>query len=281
MNSVRIKAKAKLNLTLNITGRDGGYHMLDSIVTQVDLYDLIKIKKRRDGLVGITMHGMGSEEIPFEKNNAVLAAERYIKRFETCGVEITVFKNIPMGAGLGGSSADAAGTLLGLSRLFGKGSLEELKEIADGIGSDVGYMLTGGYARMLGRGDKVLGIESKLKLDFLLLVPKTPVNTAECYKKFDSIGTLSDRDDGAVAALMSGDIREFAKHINNSLTEAATSLNGEIDGELKNLAAFDPLAYNMTGSGSAVYALFENREFCTYAKSRYRGRAAAYCIKNY
>ena len=136
--NVRVKAYAKLNLTLGITGKERGYHLLDSLVCSVDLYDLITLKKRKDRLVTVEMHGRDTELLPFEENNAVKAAESYIDFFGTSGVDIAVYKNIPLGAGMGGSSADAAGVIRGLGRLYGRGSEEELKSLADALGSDTG-----------------------------------------------------------------------------------------------------------------------------------------------
>ncbi|MDE7159092.1 MAG: 4-(cytidine 5'-diphospho)-2-C-methyl-D-erythritol kinase, partial [Clostridiales bacterium] len=104
MNTVRLNAYAKLNLTLDITGTEGGYHMLDSLVTTIDLFDRIVVKKRKDKLINVIMHGMGSESIEPEHNNACLAGEAFVERFQTLGADITVYKNIPVGAGLGGSS---------------------------------------------------------------------------------------------------------------------------------------------------------------------------------
>ena len=100
MNVVRRNAYAKLNLTLDITGEEGGYHLLDSLAVTVDLSDRVVLRRRRDGLVTAAMHGMGSESIPFEENNAVRAAERFRDEFHTSGVDITVYKNIPIGAGI-------------------------------------------------------------------------------------------------------------------------------------------------------------------------------------
>lgn len=141
MGSVRIKAYAKINLTLFVCGKKDGYHALDSLVASVNLFDAITIKKRKDRLVSIAMHGMGSESIPFEKNNAAKAAELFVEKFGTCGADITVYKNIPMGAGLGGSSADAAGVLNGLAKLYKIDDMAALKLIADQTGSDTRYML--------------------------------------------------------------------------------------------------------------------------------------------
>ncbi len=277
--NVRVKAYAKLNLTLNITGVSGGYHMLDSVVTSVDMHDLIVLKKRRDKLVSIIMRGQGSEEIPFDKNNAVKAAQLFIDNFGTNGADITVYKNIPMGLGVGGSSADAAGVLTGLSKLYGVNDLAGIKLLADKAGSDTRYMLSGGYARLAGRGNEVRQIESSLKLNFLLLAPKSGVSTAECYKLFDSCGALGGDSAECERAIAAGDKEALCKTLNNALAPAAKKLSPEIEEAFDELAAFDPLAVNMTGSGSGVYAVFENAEFCAYAKSRYRGKSKAYCLK--
>ena len=277
MGTVRCKSYAKINLTLNVTGEEGGFHTLDSVVASVDLYDLIVLKKRRDRLVSITMHGCGSEQIPFESNNAVKAAESFINEFDTCGADITVYKNIPMGLGLGGSSADSAGVLNGLARLYKIDDRAKLKLLADGVGSDTRYMLSGGYARLFGRGDIVKPIDSRLRLDILLLAPKQSVSTAECYKRFNA--AYSKGLDGAEQAVENEDKIELAKYICNDLTAPAISLSDEVQTALDELKEFDPLAVNMTGSGSGVYAIFENPEFCAYAKSRYRGKFRAIQLK--
>ena len=274
MNYARVKSYAKVNLTLDIQGTNGGYHMLDSLVASVDIYDVVSVKKRRDSLVNVTMHGMGSESIPPERNNAVRCAEEFVKQFQTTGADITVWKNIPMGAGLGGSSADVAGVLNALAKVYEVSDFKGLKAIADGIGSDCGYMLRGGYARISGRGERVEQIDSRLKLDIGLLIPRQGVSTGECFKLYDDLSTgRIITTDGAVKALVSGDKLALGKCLGNALTQPAVALNGEIEECVKALEEFDPLGVNMTGSGSGVFALFENDQFLRYAQSRYRGRA--------
>ncbi|MDE6868222.1 MAG: 4-(cytidine 5'-diphospho)-2-C-methyl-D-erythritol kinase [Clostridia bacterium] len=273
MGTVRCKSYAKINLTLKITGEEKGYHTLDSVVASVDLYDLIVLKSRRDKLVSVTMHGCGSESIPFENNNAVRAAENFINEFGTCGADITVYKNIPMGLGLGGSSADSAGVLNGLARLYKINDTVKLKLLADGVGSDTRYMLGGGYARLFGRGDIVKRIESNLRLDILLLAPNGTVSTAECYKRFNA--PFSNDCNGAEQAVANGDKSALAGCVCNDLTAPASILCKDVQTAIDELKEFDPLAVNMTGSGSGVYAIFENPEFCAYAKSRYRGKFRA------
>lgn len=279
MESVRVKSFAKLNLTLYVTGVKDGFHMLDSLVCSVDLYDLITVKKRKDKLISVTMRGCGSECIAYEDNNAVKAAELFVNAYDTNGADITVYKNIPMGLGLGGSSADPAGVLNGLKKLYSINDEEGINMLADATGSDTKYMLKGGYALLNGRGDKVSYIESKLKLNFLLLAPRRGVSTAQCFKSFDSTGSFGGDSKGAVDALLSGDARAFRGKLENSLAPAAKSLSEDVAAAFGQLKEFDPLAVNMTGSGSGVYALFENAEFRDYAKSRYRGKFTAYQLK--
>ena len=246
--------------------------MLDSLVCSVDLFDLIVLKKRRDDKVTIEMHGQGTELLPYEQNNAARAAESYITAFSTRGADITIYKNIPVGAGMGGSSADAAGVIRGMSKLYGAGSEKELKELADALGSDTGYMLSGGYARLTGRGEKVEPVDSKLRLNFLLLKPRDGVSTAECYKLYDKMPQPVATSENAIQSLISGDKAALGAHLSNALYAPAATLNPDVKTAYEELLSFSPLGVNMTGSGSAVYALFENAEFCAWAKSRYRGK---------
>ena len=131
MYSTKVRAYAKINLTLEILGRAGGYHLLDSLVASVDVFDEIKLKKRKGKLSSVWMQGMGSESIPPEKNNALKAAERYSELFGTDGADIKILKNIPIGAGMGGSSADVAGVLNGMQKLYNAATQEELESLAE------------------------------------------------------------------------------------------------------------------------------------------------------
>lgn len=279
--SVRVKAYAKLNLTLDITGVKEGFHMLDSLACTVDLYDLIKLKKRKDGLVSVEMHGYGTETLPHEENNAVKAAEAYIKAFKTGGADIVIYKNIPVGAGMGGSSADIAGVLKGMARLYGRGGCDDLKNLADALGSDAGYQLAGGYARLTGRGDGVQPVVSKQRLDFLLLLPKSGVSTAECYRLSDNFPQTRLTTGAAVSALLNGDLKGLCENLGNALLQPAEKLNADVEAAFKELEGFAPSGVNMTGSGSGVYAIFDSAELCDWAKSRYKGKCACIRLKSY
>ena len=128
---VRVRSHAKLNLTLDVTGIKDGYHLLDSFVASVSLADDIALRPRADEKIVLAMHGEGCEGIPPAGNAALRAAERFRQKYGTRGAEIEIEKHIPVGAGLGGSSADAAGVLRGMSALYGIKDGAVMKELAD------------------------------------------------------------------------------------------------------------------------------------------------------
>ncbi len=279
---VKIKSYAKVNLTLEIRGVENGYHLLDSLVASVDVYDLITLKKRKGGLSSITMKGMGSESIPPENNHALKAAELFSKSFGTDGADITVYKNIPMNAGMGGSSADTAGVLRGMAELYGVKDEGKLKALADALGSDTGYMLTGGYARMQGRGEKLTFLGLQNKLHFLLLLPEGGVSSRECYQKYDELPrTLEWREsatENLIACLREDRVNEGGMYLTNDLFIPALHLNEGVARAREEALAFSPIVATMTGSGSGVIALFETKELCEWAQSRYRGACKAYVL---
>ena len=178
---------AKLNITLHVTGREGGFHMLDGIVCTVDVCDEVRVRLRRDGAVSVDMRGEGCEGLPAEKNNAYIAAKLFCGEYGIPGADIEIDKKIPVGAGLGGSSADAAGVLRALCALNGM-PVGAAGDIADKTGSDTRYMLTGGWARITGRGNAVQPLSCAFSPCFLVAVPPFGVSTAECYELYDRSG---------------------------------------------------------------------------------------------
>lgn len=314
MYSYREKAYAKVNLTLDILGVKDGYHQLDSLVIALDLYDLITVKKRKDGKIRVFSRGEGSESIPEEKNNAFKAAVAFQSEFSCGGAEISVFKNIPVGAGLGGSSADAAGVLRAMKKLFcivpSPENERKILAIADGTGSDVRAMYTGGTCRMRGRGETVTDVFSSdaetrgedsrggaaggqaatreearqekcaenyaeknaKRAYFLLICPPTGVSTPDCFRLFDEQKKhYAPATEEAVRLYRRGDLQGLGKAVKNDLQFAACVLNPHVQTALCEAAEFSPLGYGMTGSGSAAFALFDSREMLDWAKSRYKG----------
>ena len=283
METARVRAHAKVNLTLEIVGRDGGFHLLDSLVASVDLFDVIKVRKKKGKFSSIWSYGQGSESIPPEKNNALIAAERYSERFGTDGGDIRILKDIPIGAGMGGSSADVAGVLLAMQQLYGAATDEELETLAESLGSDVKFMLKGGYARMQGRGEQITPIQGEIEpLHLLMICPKNGVSAGGSYRTYDELHTVDNptgATEKAIAALLENDAKAVGRCLMNDLYVPALHLNPDVKSAYDEAKSFSPLGVTMTGSGSGVLALFECKELCEWAKSRYRGKSRVYVVE--
>lgn len=282
MKTVKIKAYAKVNVTLEIVGQTAEYHVLDSLVASVDLFDSIVLKARKDKLSSITMKGLGSESIPPENNNALKAAEAFSAAFGVNGADITVYKNIPLGAGLGGSSADASGVLNGMAKLYGVDDRKKIAELADTLGSDTRYMLDGGFARMQGRGGEVTLIESGQTLHFLAICPKDGCSSSACYREYDRLNGEKRGESftqNAISALKENDMQGLGRYLTNDLFLPATTLCESVKKAYDEALSFSPLGAVMTGSGSCVLAMFETKELCEWAKSRYRGKFRSFVLK--
>lgn len=284
MNTVKIKSYAKINLTLEIVGAQEGYHQLDSLVASIDLFDLLVIKKRKDGQNRVVMRGMGSESIPQAQNNAYKTAQAFCEAFQTQGADITIYKNIPIGMGLGGSSADIVGVINGMAQLYGVTDKTALKRLADGLGSDTGYMLTGGFARMQGRGDVVTSLSVKQTLHGLLICPSQSVSARDCYQEYDKYEGAQEKNtlsftENCIQSLLQNQPNEVGRYLTNDLFAPATRLNGQVQTAYEEALSFSPLGVVMTGSGSGVLALFESKELCAWAKSRYRGKFSTFVVQ--
>ncbi|MBQ7923957.1 MAG: 4-(cytidine 5'-diphospho)-2-C-methyl-D-erythritol kinase [Clostridia bacterium] len=283
MASVRIKAHAKINLTLEILGVENGYHTLDSLVASLDLHDLIVLKKRKDKLSSVLMKGLGSESIPPEQNNALKAAEAFSEKFGVNGADITVYKNIPLGGGLGGSSADASGVIRGMAKLYGVKDETALEALAETLGSDTKYMLRGGFARMQGRGEKLTFLGVDEQLHFLMICPKSGVSAKACYQKYDELPrTLEWREshtENCIRKLSEKDKNGVGRYLTNDLYVPALHLDNDVERAYTEAQSFSPLGTVMTGSGSCVLALFETKELCEWAKSRYKGKFTTEVVK--
>ena len=259
MNTVKVNAFAKVNLYLDIVGAKGGYHQLDTLVTSITLFDAITISKRNDNCVNLLMRGEFAKGIPLgEDNNAVKAAQAFIiKNNLDVGVDIIIDKKIPVGSGLGGSSADIAGTLIGMQAFFKTDC--DIKQIADSLGSDSGYMLTGGWARLNGRGDIVTDLsEIDKKLNLIILMPEGGCSTKDVFALYDSEPS-SIKENGVnrlIGQLLSGDLANCVLY--NALKAPAERLNGGIKAAFTALKAAGAKKVFLSGSGSAVCGVFDS-----------------------
>lgn len=257
MKKVKVKIPAKINLTLDVLGNKDGYHEIESLVASVNVYDTVTVRKRRENFISVAFRGEPISVSPLN-SNAYFAAKEFKNKYECGGVDILIKRNITAAAGLGGSSADIAGTLLALKKLFGVS--ESVEHIANKLGSDVAYMMHGGYAVMRNRGEKVEYLtDIKTKFHLLLLKGTCGVSTADCYAKYDELGrTYFKATQIATRFLREKDADKLFGTIKNDLYEGAKTIKPEIEEDLNVLKEFGAAA--MTGSGSAIYMLFKTKK---------------------
>ncbi len=266
MQSVTVKGYGKINIALKVYKKQGEYHPLDSVCVTVKKYDKITITKRKDNKILLTFYGKYAESNYIQENtNAYKACKAFIDRFSTCGVNVDIERNIPTGSGMGGSSADIAGTLNGLKKLFN--IKDDVSDIATLLGSDSTYLLQGGFARLKGRGEKVTFYDTDLKYYVLLIYAKRGVNTKDCFLAFDQIeNDQTNVDiDKVEKAILDKDFELLGKYSGNSLLVPAVTLNGEINDNLKEVEKLSPSCYGMTGSGSTVFVLYDSYEMASWA----------------
>ena len=258
-DTVRIRAHAKLNLFLRILAReDDGYHTLETLFALVTLADDVEV--RRTPQAGITLDTGGTDLGPDADNLAVRATRLVLdatgSRF---GVHIRLAKRIPARAGLGGGSSDAAATLTAVNALAGNAvPRHELLQFGARLGADVPYFVTGTpLALGWGRGDRVLRLPPLPVAPVLVVVPDRPVATAEAYSWIDAARQGAGRR-GAVAldldALRTwGDIGRMA---GNDFESPVFSRHPAVRAGFEALVATRPLVCRMSGSGSALFAVY-------------------------
>lgn len=258
MKRIVLSAAAKINLFLRVLGEEvDGYHYVESLYQSVDVRDTLEIKRGGDG---ITLELSGLEIPDGEANLAFRAAKHYL---EAAGLDeplhIRLEKNIPVGAGLGGGSADAAAVLSGLNVLFDEKLKEaELLELAGTIGSDVPFVLKGGTAIGWSRGDRLITLSPLPAWPVVVCVPDFQVDTGSAYHALDD-----DRDRVRAAAmrLFPADfysldtLRSLAVNDFEPVIMKQHPVLTEIRDTFLQLGATIAL---LSGTGSAVFALFSS-----------------------
>lgn len=252
MNQITLRAAAKLNFTLDITGtRSDGYHLLRMVMQSVSIYDTLILQKAPE-------ISLQAAELATSKNLAWKAAAAFFAHTGiTGGIAMTLTKQIPAQAGMGGGSADAAGVLVGLNTLYDAGlSTETLQKIGETIGADVPYCITGGTALVEGIGDIVTPLAPMKGGAFAVLKPDWGISTVEAYHAYDRNPCPAHPDtDTLCQDLAEGNLTALAPNMANVLEQASGRME-EIEDLRQLLLSHGALAARMTGSGSAVYGVF-------------------------
>ena len=252
-----IKAFAKINLTLDITGIiDGGYHALRSVMAPISLCDEIELNKSE-----VISFDCNIKSLVTDDNLCVRAARSFLQRADlSCGVDIKLQKNVPFPAGLGGGSSDAAAVLKGMNELYGNPlSKDELFELASSLGSDISLCLLGRPALCEGRGEILTPLNNLPRFHLVVAIGEARLSTPEVYKKYDSMGleALSDSDK-FLSALEKSDRAELLSSMGNAFTPVADVLAPETKAIREELRSLGALVSHLSGSGPSVYGIFSD-----------------------
>ena len=251
-------AYAKLNISLDVAERRAdGYHDMAMVMQTVSLADEVEIRFTDTGSV------RASSNLSFvpgdERNLAVRAALCYLRAAgrEGQGLSIRLEKRVPVGAGMGGGSSDAAAVLRALNRHYGALDAEGLEALSAEVGSDVPFCVRGGTALATGRGEKLETLPDMPDCAFVICKPGFSVSTPELFRKLDQCGTRCHPDNaGLVEALGAGDLAGICRRMYNVFEESddrRLRTVKEIKGKLLDLGALGAV---MTGTGSAVFGVY-------------------------
>jgi 4-diphosphocytidyl-2-C-methyl-D-erythritol kinase len=269
-SSLQIKSYAKINWTLEVLfKREDGYHELRTIYQTVSLHDRLRITAT-DGPIEIACE---DARVPCDETNLAFKAAALLREATgtTKGARIEIEKLIPVAAGLGGGSSNAAATLLGLVKLW-QVEIDErqLTHIAVALGSDVPFFLIGGTGLGVGRGEEVSSIE-QLHCEHLMLVnPGFAVSTRDAYEKLSRLTTSEAASNILFTLLAAKGISGLPLVARNDLEEAVLAAHPEIAEVKRRLSSLGAIHAQMSGSGATVFGVFDNSQTTEQAEAEMR-----------
>jgi 4-diphosphocytidyl-2-C-methyl-D-erythritol kinase len=259
MNSITLLSPAKINLTLDVLGkRPDGYHEVRSIMQPINLFDEVKVEIAEEGN-GVEIESTGLK-IPRGKENLAWKAARIFLEETGLNLKVRIFikKRIPLSAGLGGGSSNAAAVLVGINKLTKKLREDELIRLSPKIGADVAFFIHCRSAIAQGIGEKITLIRDFPLFYYVILNPGFEVSTKKIYEKWDEIekeGSRQDKIENMVSLFRKG---QFP--LSNSLEKAAIALYPGIKTLKERLISMGVSAVSMTGSGPTVFGIFRDEK---------------------
>lgn len=258
-NVIELASKAKINLSLDITGRrENGYHELATIMQNVELADTVRLEKSDRIEITSNLFYLPTDQ----KNIAYKMAEHFFRETGVKGgVKITLRKKIPVAAGMAGGSSNGAAVLKGLNKLYETGlTLEEMQAMSLKIGSDIPFCLLGGTALVTGIGEITERLPPMPACRIVLCKPPFGISTEAAYRAYDSHAAFTHPDTaGMVKALEEGDLLGIASKMRNVLEDVVTAPE-EIAEIEKVMRSHGALGARMSGSGPTVFGIFAERE---------------------
>lgn len=285
MNSIKEKAYAKLNISLDVSSRrQDGYHDMVMVMQTISLFDQVELSLDDSGKV------RARTNLPFipgdERNLAVKAALKFLEAtgHEGQGMFIRIEKKVPVGAGMGGGSSDAAAVLRSLNRFYGSPlSGEQLLELSCAVGSDVAFCVAGGTALATGRGEKLRPLPPLPDCRFVVCKPEFSISTPELFRKLDQVPLRRHPDTaGLVSAIEQGDLSQMCRRMYNVFEDVEDRRMRTVS-EIKSLLLdHGALGAVMTGTGSAVFGVFRpeaaTEELCALLRREYGFCESARCV---
>lgn len=257
---IKVIAPAKLNFLLDILGVDEkNYHLLQMIMQTVNIFDTLFLEKRQDNKIVLECD---DENIPCDESNICYKCAKIFFDMTNIkgGVNIKIEKVIPSQAGMAGGSSDGAGVLVGLNELFNTNlDIDALCKMGIKIGADIPFCLVGGTAKVTGIGEKISKIADFCDVNLVVCKPQVGISTKQAYDDFDKQKIAPKNNiDKMIKAIEEKNINAFCDNMYNAL-EIVSNLNevSEIEQVMKKQKALNAM---MTGSGSAVFGIFTDKE---------------------
>ena len=266
--SIKEKAYAKLNISLDVLSkRPDGYHDMRMVMQSVSLHDELSVSLRNDGAVNVAtnLHYLPCDD----RNIAAKAAKAFFARIgkTELGADIDIQKRIPVCAGMGGGSTDGAAVLRALNTLLGKPfSKSELEALGASLGSDIPFCISGGTALAEGRGERLCDLAPFPNCSFVIAKPKFSVSTPELFSKLDLI-TLKFHPDtqGIVSSIENGNLKGVCQRMYNVFETVLPPKPNDVQIIKHSLLDCGALGAVMTGTGSAVFGVFDDKAKAEYA----------------
>ncbi|HLR02638.1 MAG TPA: 4-(cytidine 5'-diphospho)-2-C-methyl-D-erythritol kinase [Virgibacillus sp.] len=254
------RAKAKITLSLDVLGkRDDGYHDVEMVMTTIDFSDRLELYPLTQDRIEVTAD---NQYVPNDERNLAYKAAHELKKIYQIpyGVRIDIQKKIPVSAGLGGGSSDAAAVLRGLNRLWGlQLSLYRLAEIGSYIGSDVPFCIYGATALVSGRGEKVQKLSSPPSCWVVLAKPDIGVSTRNVFRHIDMNMIHHPDTDGVLRAISEKSFYRLSDSIGNALEEITFQYYPETKRVKEKMMHYGISGVLMSGSGPTIFGLVEQQ----------------------
>lgn len=276
-NVIHVKALAKINLGLDVTGtREDGYHLVRMIMQTVDLFDWVTIKKSDRSDIALETN---LNFLPTDEHNIAYQAAKLLKQdfSQIGGVEIRIHKCIPVAAGMAGGSTDAAAVLYGINKLYHLGiPMQRLMEYGLKLGADVPFCLFRGTALAEGIGERLTRLAPMPDCSILIAKPPMSVSTRLVYQSLDALKEPPHPPvDAQIRDLEAQDLRALVMHMGNVLEHVTVPMHPQIEQIKEMMRAQGALAAMMSGSGPTVFGIFTEESKAYEVKEQIRDSGLA------